>query len=780
LRVGIILVLLIAYSATISVSYAEEFDIRLIPSKIVENSDGIIQVFITDGSNIIPTRITDLTVTSLDSSIIHIEKVKGSDSSFITEVYVKTGKLGTTTIYLAAPGFTSKEIPITVYGNKNSASKLLVKIIPDIFTTSGLNEGYLSVELADDDGFPVIAKEDTVVSLSTADREIVDLLNSNMVIKKGDYFTYDKFHVKKSGESVIYATAQGMETQSSSVTVKEYTDLTIKSYLYPKTLSIHGAPKGFIIAQLQDSGGMPVVAQKDITIFYRSSGSDDSEATNISNNYKQKTSGYFQINKGSYWGFVQYSLPQGIEDTYDVSISSQDPLVFDSQEIQAKDIQLMDDKLVKFETLPILATGKSELIGVVNLENENGNPVVAKKDLFIKIDSSDKDSILVDDVTITRGDQAALVYGRISHSVSSNLQLRPVVNEGEFTSVVSFGPDTNSLELVVEPLVSEVLTGSDFPLVFYLKDGDEVTSFPKDGDIFMSPNDYVQIQPKKISEKDNLVLINAKSVKKGTTNLNFKVGDFKASPVIDNLSSEQASMVLDHSKTIFAGTNDVFAVQILNSAGQPTFANDDVEINVIVKNKALFEMPSKVTIGKGKYYSLFDVAPKSGGETEVSLLAKEMPLATEKLIVTSVTPELLISGPTSINATDTLIETLSAKANSKALVGMSVKWEVSGGQIQMADSATSPTGEAAIMITPQKNPLEVKATVSGPWYSSATISKTISVNNLETTATAAAVESKSYKPFEVYGIDPVLIIIPSAIGVVGFLLKKTGQLKIKK
>ncbi|MBI5145763.1 MAG: hypothetical protein HZA84_00920 [Thaumarchaeota archaeon] len=780
MKVGIILVLLIAYSATISISYAEEFDIRLIPSKIVENSDGIMQVFISDGANIEPTKITDLTVTSLDSSILHIEKVKESDSSFITEVYVKTGKPGTTTIYLAAPDFTSKEIPITVYGNKNTASKLLVKITPDIFTTSGINEGYISVELADDDGFPVIAKEDTVISLSTADREIVDLVNSNMVIKKGDYFTHGKFHAKKSGESVIYATAQGIETQSSSVTVKEDEDLTIKSYVYPKTLSIHDAPKGFIIAQLQDSSGRPVIAQKDITVFYQVADSDYSESTNISNNYIQKTSGYFQINKGSYWGFTQYSLPQGIEDAYDVSISSEDPLVFESEEVEARDLELMDDKLVQFETVPILTTGKSELIGVVHLEDEDGNPIIAKKDLTIKIDSSDLDSISVNDVTISRGDQAALVYGRISHSVPSDLQLRPIVNEGEFTSVDSFGPDTNSLELIVEPLISEVLAGSNFPLVFYLKDGDEVTNFSEDDDVFMSPNDYVKIQPKKILSKDNLVLIDAKSVKKGIVDLNFEVGDFKASPIIDNLSSEQASIVLDHSKTIFAGTNDVFAVQILNSAGQPTFANEDVEINVIVKNQALFEMPSKVTIEKGKYYSLFDVAPKGSGETEVSLLAKEMPLATEKISVTSATPVLLISSPTNINATDTLIATLSANANSKALVGMNVKWEVSGGYTQISDSTTSPTGEAAIMITPQKNPLVITATVSGSWYSSATISKTISVNNLESIVITNVVESESYKPFEVYGIDPVMIIIPSAIGIVGFLLKKNGQLKIKK
>jgi hypothetical protein len=161
-------------------------------------------------------------------------------------------------------------------------------------------------------------------------------------------------------------------------------------------------------------------------------------------------------------------------------------------------------------------------------------------------------------------------------------------------------------------------------------------------------------------------------------------------------------------------------------------------------------------------------------------LAKEMPLATETVSVTSATPILLISSPASINATDTIIATLSANTDTKALAEMNVKWEVSGGQIQISDSTTGPTGEAGIMITPQTNPVVITATTSGQWYSSATISKTVIVNNLESSVTMSAVESESYKPFEVYGIDPIMIIIPSAIGAVGFLLKKNGQLKIKK
>jgi len=444
------------YTITIGVAYAEEFDVRFLPQKIVEGSQAKMQVFISEGSQIIPKKITNLTVTSLDSSVLHIEKVEEGDS-FVTDVTVTAGKPGTTKIYLAAPGLDSKEIPVTIYGNKNHASTFLVKITPDTFTTSGPNEGYVAVELADEDGYPVIAKEDTVVSLNTANRDIIELASQNLLIKKGEYFAESKFTVKKSGEATIYSTAQGIETKSSTVTVEEDDDLTIKAYMYPTTLSIHDASLGFVVAQLQDSSGRPVIAQKDITVFYKVTGSDYSDATNYSDNYKQKSSGYFQIPKGSYNGFVQYSLPEGIEDTYDLTISSDDPLTVETQEITAKDLELMDDKLVKFQRIPVLATGKTELIGFVYLEDENGNPVAAKKDISIRIDSSDSKAVSPQDVILKTGNQVALVYGKIGNSIPSDLQLRPAVNEGVLTSVTVFGPDKDSLELVAEPLIPDVL-----------------------------------------------------------------------------------------------------------------------------------------------------------------------------------------------------------------------------------------------------------------------------------------------------------------------------------
>ncbi|HWP78998.1 MAG TPA: Ig-like domain-containing protein [Candidatus Nitrosotenuis sp.] len=777
MRVGIILAVFIAYSITVSLAYAEEFDIRLIPSKLVENSEGKIHVFVTDGTQMIPTQISGLTVTSLDSSVLHIEKVLEGDS-FVTEVMVKSGKAGNTKIYLAAPGFTSKEIPVTVYGNKNNAATLLMKVTPDTFTTSSPSEGYVAVQLADEDGFPVIAKEDTVITLDTASKDVIGLSTQNMIIKKGEYFAYAKFNVKKSGTAVLYATSQGVESESATVTVEEDEDLTVKLYAYPKTLSIHDASKGFIIAQLQDSSGRPVLAQRDITVYYKLVDSDDNEATNYSNNYNHKSSGYFTINKGSYWGYTQYSLTAGLEDTYELSISTDDPLSIETVEIEAKDLELMDDKLIKFEALPVLTTGRSELIGVVYLEDEDENPVVAERDLTVKIDSSDSKSLTVPDVIIRKGDQIALVFGTVNHSAPTELELRAVVNEGEITAVDIFGPDKDSLELVAEPLISDVLAGTSFPMILYLKDGTEVTSFPEAQEVFVAPNEYIEAQPKKILPKDTLIILDAKSLKKGTTNLSVEVGEFEDTTTIESLSSDPANLILEHSKTIFVGNNDVFSIQLVNSAGLPTYATNDVEINVVVKDHGLIDIPAKITISKGSYYSTFDIAPKASGQTQVSFLSKELPLLKDDITITSLVPQLSISGPDSVSNTDSVIVTVSASANGKPLSGMAVQWQIDGGIVQMTDGKTGTTGEAKAVIIPQADQLSVKATVGGGLYSGSAVTKTIQVISEDTTVAPQEVEEQY--SFEIFGIDPVLIIVPVAIGVSGFMLKKKGQFAIKK
>src|SRR3989304_39425 len=163
-----------------------EFGTRFIPTKLVEDKEGMIHIFAKKGTSLVPEKIPGLTVTSLDSKIIRVLTVKDS-------------KAGTTKLFLAAPGFSSQELPVTVYGNVFNQEQLLVKVVPDTFSSAGPFRGLVSVELADADGFPVKAAEDVSVSLSVANNNILDISQENLIIKKGEYFTGTHFIVKDSG-----------------------------------------------------------------------------------------------------------------------------------------------------------------------------------------------------------------------------------------------------------------------------------------------------------------------------------------------------------------------------------------------------------------------------------------------------------------------------------------------------------------------------------------------------------------------------------------------------
>src|SRR3990167_4153879 len=161
-----------------------EFGTRFIPTKLVEDKEGMIHVFAKKGASLVPEKIPGLTVTSLDSKIIRVLTVKDSESGFVSEVTVKGIQAGTTKLFLAAPGFSSQELPVTVYGNIFTQEQLVVNVVPDSFSSDGPSRGLVSVELTDSDGFPVKASEDVNVSLKVANNNILDIPSAvaNMLV----------------------------------------------------------------------------------------------------------------------------------------------------------------------------------------------------------------------------------------------------------------------------------------------------------------------------------------------------------------------------------------------------------------------------------------------------------------------------------------------------------------------------------------------------------------------------------------------------------------------
>ncbi|MGQ0605743.1 MAG: hypothetical protein ACT4OD_02150 [Candidatus Nitrosotenuis sp.] len=546
---SVLLILALIATGLFIPAFAAEytFGVRLVPDKIVVNSEGILQIHALKNDRFFPKQIDDVVVKSADSSIIQVLETKNSDSS-IVNVKIKAIKEGKTDISIAGSGFSSQKFPITVYSSKNNQAQLLLKTTPNNFNINGPNKGYVSIELADSDGNPTKATSDTTIKLSISKNNVLSLTNEEIIIKKGEYFVIKEFEVEKSGTVTIYASSDNMDTVSNVVTVNQgTTPLKIQLYVYPQTISSYATSYSYAIVQLQDADGNPVKAPEDISISVKIVDSTLSESVNSSPIYEQiQASGPLEIKKDSYWGYVKLITRHGLEGTYDISISAQNYEVSSSTQLISVDLELFDDKYPKLDSLPILATGDEELIGVLHLEDISENPVGAEKDLPVQIDSSDSNSLLVQNILIEKGFSSELVFAKVGLLQPDSLTLKFPSEIDETVSPTIIGPTESSITLIADPLVSKAIAGTNFPVLVYLSSSyagsDEITYFFENDELHISPNEYFKIENQKIQKGQGGILLNMKSIKDGSTTLTFETGEYSTVLDMESIASKPTSI----------------------------------------------------------------------------------------------------------------------------------------------------------------------------------------------------------------------------------------------
>lgn len=751
---------------------SSEFGYRLIPNKIVENSEGILQIYAKDEIGI-PTKIDDLVVTSSDSSIIQIDGIQENSDSGITSVNIRAVGSGTTNVALAAPGFLSQEFEITVYSNKHNPSKLLIKTTPGMFSINGPTKGYVSVELTDNDDFPTKAIEDTTITLSTSTKDVVTLKDKEIIIKKDEYFAFTEFDVNQAGSTLIYASSQGMETVSSKVTLEAATEpLKVQLFVYPSKLNSFSTSYAYAIVELQDAGGLPVITKDNIPVSLTIT-DPNLESVNTSGDVLGVKSGdALEIKKGSYWGYAKIVARSGLEGTYDVSISTNDYLVSDKETLEILNLELFDDKTPKLQILPILATGKEELIGVMHLDDSNDDPVGAIRNLQIKVDSSDENSLSVKDVKIDKGFGVALVFGKVGYSVPDSLILR-VADETESIEPVITG--TSSQTLVIEPLIPKILANTKFPLLLYITGDNAESSYSsEDFELSIPPNEFVNIEPKLIKKGQSVILLESESLKQGSTTVSIEGGEFSSSTVIESVSSKPAKVLLDHSETILSGFTNIFSLQLLDSEDSPVFTDHDMEIKLVSNDPSVLVVPEKVLIKAGEYYVVFDVEAKKTGKTEIAILTSEIPLSKFDVSIASVSPEISLTPRDYVNHDTDFDIALTATYLDTPLSGLNVEWTVQGASVQKMDSITNENGIATILLhSEDPTKVSVEASVSGGAYGLTTVSREININQ---PLDSVAVTSQGNDLFNIMGINILFIIIPAVIIGSLIILKKKNML----
>ncbi|MGI0018819.1 MAG: hypothetical protein ACREA1_08920 [Nitrosotalea sp.] len=792
----ILLILIIISSIGIIKSYAADdynFGVRLVPQKLIENSDGILQVYAMHNGHIYPQKIENMIFSSTDSSIVRVDGIENSSDNFITNIKLKTSGQGSAKIELGAPGFIPQEIPITIHGNENYPVKLLVQSTPSTFSINGPHMGYFTVELINNNNSPAIAKDDILVNLETADSRVVTLTDTHILIKAGEYYGVGKFEVKQIGTTRIFASTNSLQSASATITVSQTGSPTIHLYVFPQKINNYQSSISYAVAQLTDSSGALTPAKEDIIIPVRIN-DPNANVTNSSPIIQNvESNAPIIIKKGSYWGYTNIAVKAAANGTYNVFAAAPNGYVNAEQnQITAYTTKFYDDKSARLDILPILATGKEELIGVLHLEDKDGNPIIASHDFQVEIDSSDANSLTVDKVMLNKGSGVAPVFAKVGTSIPTTISLHVVTYDDQIISPVISLPASNSFKLVAQPLVPDILSNSNFPVALYQSDSSGIpVYFSSDSILKVIPDDYFSIQQTTIHRGDPIILTNASSSKTGTSTINLISDNYQTSMTLQTVNNSPSQVMLDYLSPIFMNMKNTMTVQIFDSKSNPVFAQKDITLKVVSSNKDVVTFPGNITIEKGQYYAPIDITPNAVGTSQVSVLADDMPLSTYKIIVDSLSPTLNLSAPTSALSGETFMASVTAQDHGDPLKNMKVQWKVSGAIIQNSDSVTNQNGTANIVLLPNAgSTVSIATNATGLGYIPSHVSKMVTVNGTEldssssnaTTSGLSALGSvqTNLKSFKVGGIDTLPIIVLGTIAISGVLIKKKSMLSFKK
>ena len=759
---------------------AGQLGMKLFPGKIIENSEGLIQVYSKSEGGI----INKLVATSSDPSIVQIISITQDPSHTLFTVKINAIKYGEAKISLAAPGFSSEELTIDVSKNSHIVSKLLVKTTPDTFSVDGPKHGYFTVETLNADDFPTVVQNDLPVSIISSDPNILSLKTDQIVIKSGSYYAVGEFDIKQSGSAQISASSSSMSIASASITINKISSQnTIQLYVYPQKINVFTSANAYAVIQLHDSSGAPVIAKDDIPIALNIR---DLTNTNVNNTtFKDRN---LQVNeqpiikKGSYWAYVPIEVAAGTTDTYEINAYAKGY----SAPSTAKVTTLMSnmkfgDNGAKMDALPILAAGgQKELIGIAHLEDSSGNVLIANSDLQIHVDSNDLSVISVLDTDFPRGSQAAPVFARVGN-VANPVTLSVVSTLPQTIDANMTAPTTDTLTLAAQPLISKILTGTIFPLGIYMEKSGSFNLFKSDFDIYVSPPDVIQTGSLSVKTDSVAQIVNSTLLTDGVQSISVKGGSYTNTFTVEGLSSYPKSVVMDYPDSIVANTHDTFSIQLLDGQGVPVYPDHDVDVKVVSDDPSIIDVPETVQVKKNTYYTTFDVQPKNAGTTEISVLVEKIPLSKFSVSVISFTPTISIRASDYAEINHPFIATVTATYNEKPLDGLQVKWKAEGSTILNMSSTTDSSGMATIAINPTTaGTIHVESTVSGSSYGDTVVTKDVVVNTpLSQSSTTAAPAASGITPqnFTISGMPIILLIIPIVGGIGIFVFKKKEMLQ---
>jgi hypothetical protein len=307
-----------------------------------------------------------------------------------------------------------------------------------------------------------------------------------------------------------------------------------------------------------------------------------------------------------------------------------------------------------------------------------------------------------------------------------------------------------------------------------------VTPFIEDAVLTFSANEFVEAGSVTIKQNQPYALMEMMSNELGTTNISYQMGGFAGTANIVSHTTDPAEIYLAFPKNILSESKTLATIQLLDSAANPVYAKKEIEINLVSNNEEVLKIPTELKITEGNYFTTFELEGVSEGEIELAVLSEDFSLSKYDINVVDITPELSLELLGGLNWNERVEAklTVSIPEITTALDGFIVEWETEGGEVVAVEEITNREGIATInIIANDKATISVTAKVSGNGLSSVEISKTGTILNMpvlevESISDSGILETEVL--LDTYTM--ILIIIPVAVGVALFFLKRMDKL----
>ena len=718
-------------------AYAQdlEFGVRQVPSKIIENTQSKLEIFTIKEGILFPQPINQFTITSQDPDIVDIVSAD-QKHGFNSIVEIDAKKQGTAKLSLAGNGYKSTEFSVTVHQNQRNEKNIILKAIPDSFSANGPRTGFISVELLDEDGNPIVANEDIPVHFSTSNDNFINLKHDDFTIKKGSYYKVQKFEIKSYDTPItVFAKTANMPVAEKTIEIdapeKPY---SLNLYVSPDKTSSKSKGGAYAIVQLQDDDDEPIVATKDIAIGFHVESPFASGSVLNENGFIPQISleEPLIIKEGSYWAASKINTDAAIKGDYILSLSSPGFKVGESKILKIVNIEKTDDANLEFDSVPILTIGGEHAIGVAHLNDDQLEILIAENNLNFRILSSDEDVVNPKASTIPKLNSAALIMADIGYYEAENLEFHESFGNSQFESPEIFGPTEESIKLRAEPLIDKIMANSVFPVVVYAVDNDGNTwYFPESEDVFVSPSEFVSHNSEFVHQGDGPVLLEMFSIKDGEETLLVQSGMISDKMNVQTHQVLSSKLLMDIPDRIFSGVNTQIIFQLLDSRDNPIFAHDDIVIDAISDNESIVHFDDVIKIKRGNSFSIVEIESKNLGAVEVSLLSKGFPLEKQQLMIDKFEPVVTFDAPSIVNASQIFDATILVTFDDKPLGDVPVSWNVLNGVVQGEDSKTGPDGKAKIVLLAIEKNIQINAQVTSEFLPSSSAMHNISVRDNE-------------------------------------------------